>query len=610
MKTATALLKLAGLFAFIVVLNFSCKKEDKADNTNNNNNNNPIGPFAVTLPNQSVNMSVSGKVVDENNSPVGGATVTGAGITVTTDANGVYRISHGSFNGNYATIRIEKANYFTLVKTIRSRSGSTQYIVSKLSPKALIGTISAAGGNVQFSSGNVTLEFPANAFTDASGNAVTGSVNVYATYIDPTTSDAPTRMPGNLSAVEAPSTEYLLQSYGMMGVELKDASGQTVKLASDKKANITATIPSSLVATAPDSLPLWYFDDITGVWVKEGTATKTGNTYKGEVAHFTFWNMDVYCSWYLFEARFLNRNDNSIIAYGHFSINGVGSPAVYHETTDADGSTFGMVPQNTALQLRFYDANGTVVLDSIIGPYTSSVNIGNIFINYPLTAPTISGTMVNCNGQIVSHGSMTAMVDSLDYHADVNNDGTFTITLAPGLVTNSIITLTGIDSTTSTSVSASAITYTGNHNMTTGFVFACATGGPSEFISYNLDGTDHLMIRNQDSAFCRRTYAYNRTELSCRRANGSPTVEGFVSFITGPTSVGGTDTSSILTLHQYSSTGSPDALHISSFTESYTAYPPAQGVEGWVIGTYTCIFTDDANLPHTITANFRMWRRN
>jgi hypothetical protein len=607
MKTTTALLKLLGLMAFVVVFNASCKKNDKIDTTNPNNT---TGPFTVTLPNNAVNMSVAGKVVDDNNNPVSNATVTGGGITVTTDANGVYRINHGNFNGNYATIKIEKANYFTLVKTIRSRSGNTQYIVSKLSPKTLIGTIAVSGGSVQFGSGNITLEFPANAFVDAAGAAVTGSVNIYATYIDPTTAEATTRMPGNLTAAEAPSTEYLLQSYGMIGVELKDANGLTVKLAAGKKAAITASIPASLVASAPDSLPLWYFDENAGVWVKEGTATKAGNTYKGEVAHFTFWNMDTYCSWYFFESRFINRNDSSIIAYGHFSINGVGSSTVYHETTDADGTTLGMVPQNTALRLRFYDANGIVVLDSLIGPYTNSVNIGDVYVNYPLTAPTISGTMVDCSGQVVTHGSMSAMVDSLDYHADVSSDGTFSITLAPGLALNSQIYITGIDSTTSIAVAPSTITYSGNHNMSTSFVFACASGGPSEFISYNLDGTDHIFVRNLDSAFCSRTYAFNRTNIACRRANGSPMVEGYVAFITGPTVHALDDTSSILTLHQYSSAGTPKTLNIDTFTESYSAYPSAQGVEGWVIGTFTCVYRDDASLPHTITSNFRMWRRN
>ncbi|MFT3908648.1 MAG: carboxypeptidase-like regulatory domain-containing protein [Ferruginibacter sp.] len=607
MKT-TAFLKWLAFVMIIAGISYSCKK-------NNDVTDNPIvtpppttGPYNITLPGSTVVLSVVGKVIDENNNPVSGATITGGGASTTTNANGVFRINNGSFNGSFATVKIEKSNYFTLVKTLISKSGNTQYIVGKISPRTLAGTIAATGGSLQFGSGSVTIDFPANAFVDASNNAVTGPVSVYATYIDPTSADAKDRMPGNLSAIEAPSTEYLLQSFGMMGVELKDANGQTVKLASGKTASLTANIPASLSASAPATIPLWYFDDANGVWVKDGVATKTGNTYKGDVSHFTFWNMDVYNSWVFFEARFLNVHDSSALPYAHFSINGVGSAAVYHEYTESDGTTFGMVPDSVPLQLRFYATDGTVLLDTTIGPYTTDVNIGDVYINFPPVTPTISGTLVDCTGQVVSHGSISVMIDSLDFPATVANDGTFSITLYDNIPTNTIIHVTGIDSTTNTVVPAYTITYTGGSAIHAGFVFACATGGPSEFISYNLDGTDHLFIRNTDSVFCWNTQAFNRTNLSCRRANGNPQTEGIVSFITGPTSVGGTDTSSILTLHQYTTASTPKSLNIVSFTESYSAYPPTQQAEGWVIGTFTCVFTDDVNITHNITANFRAYR--
>jgi len=570
----------------------------------------PSGPFTVTLPNNPVVLSVAGKVTDENNNPVVGATVTGGGKSVTTNAQGFFKISQGNFNGNYGTIRIEKVNYFTLVKTIQSKSGATQYIIGKLSPKTLIGKVGTAGGTINFAGGMASVSFPENAFLNSAGNAITDSVNIYATYLDPTAADINQRMPGNLAGVEAPSTAYQLQSYGMLAVELKDAGNQTVKLAPGKKATINANIPASLTASAPASIPLWYFDESAGVWVKEGSATKNGNSYSGEVSHFTFWNMDIYNTFCWFEARYKNRSDSSILSYAHLSFNGVGSNVLYHAYTDANGYTYGMIPVNVPLQMRFYNTNGTVLLDTTIGPFAGSTNIGNVYINFPPTTPAINGTLVNCNGIPVTSGSITVMIDSLDYHADVAQDGSFHIPVMATMALNTVITVTGIDSTTSASVPTLTFTYTGNNTINAGYVFACATGGPSEFISYNFDGTDHMFIRNLDSAFCRRTFAFNRTEIACRRANGSPMIEGYVAFITGPTTTGGTDTSSILTLHQYSTASTPKSLNIISFTESYTAYPPAQGVEGWVIGQFNCSFRDSGTTIHNISSNFKMWRRN
>jgi len=65
------------------------------------------------------------------------------------------------------------------------------------------------------------------------------------------------------------------------------------KIASDKKATITMPLSGLLSAAPPTSIPLWYFNESNGLWKQDGTATKTGNTYVGEVSHFSWWNCDL-----------------------------------------------------------------------------------------------------------------------------------------------------------------------------------------------------------------------------------------------------------------------------------------------------------------------------
>jgi hypothetical protein len=608
--------KIAVYFCVVIVLlNFSCQK----DFTNDNIIPTPVTPvlipniLPVTLPNNPVTFSVVGKITDENNLPVSGANVSGGGVTVISNTNGIFKINNGNFNGNFATIKVEKNNYFSIVKTIASLTSETQFINCKLSAKKLIGKIAATGGALDFASGNVNISFPSNAFVNSIGINVVDSVSIYATFIDPTATDASVRMPGNLTGVESPSTTFQLSSYGMLAVELKNAAGESVKLAVGKKATITSTIPSSLMASAPSTIPLWYFDETNGVWVKQGEAVKVNNTYKGDVSHFTFWNFDINLPQVFFSAKFKNRADSTPVPYSRVTLSlASGNNYEYENLTNSGGYAYGYVPKNLPLRMRFYRFNGNVLLDTIVGPFASSPNnLGNIYINFPALPtppPIVKGTMLNCNLLPSTRGSVKVVIDSLDYIGMINNLGQFSILLNSVPAVNAQLYVSGIDSTTNTTIPNTTINYVNNNSLNLGIVYACTTP-PAQFISYTLDGgTPHLFTRGLDSAFCTTTFVFNRTNIACRRANGTPMVEGYVAFLTGPTVSANMDTSSILTLQQYTTASTPRSLNLVSFTEQYTSYPTSLAVPGWVIGNFNATFRDSASLLHTVSSNFKMWR--
>ncbi|TMI80101.1 MAG: hypothetical protein E6H10_14335, partial [Bacteroidetes bacterium] len=124
---------------------------------------------------------------------------------------------------------------------------------------------------------------------DLTGAAYTGDVSVSTFYLNPADVDFNNYMPGNLVGLNSGNQQKILQSFGMTSIEMNNAAGEKLQLASGKTAIITLPIPSAMQATAPATIPLWYVDETKGIWKQEGTANKQGSNYTGTVAHFSFW---------------------------------------------------------------------------------------------------------------------------------------------------------------------------------------------------------------------------------------------------------------------------------------------------------------------------------
>ena len=144
----------------------------------------------------------------------------------------------------------------------------------KLIPKSISGNFSGSlGGTINLSNGS-KLVMPASAVVDGAGNPYTSTVDVAMTWIDPTSTDLPYIMPGDLRGITTGGEERGLQTFGMIGVELTGAGGVPLKIANGKSAELSFPIPAALSSTAPASIDLWHFDELTGRWKQEGQATK------------------------------------------------------------------------------------------------------------------------------------------------------------------------------------------------------------------------------------------------------------------------------------------------------------------------------------------------
>jgi hypothetical protein len=182
-------------------------------------------PGQVVLPSP-VTANLQGNVLDENGQPAANVVINvGSEITVT-DTKGYFRINNAPLDKNAALVTAEKLGYFKALRSFSATSGTNQVVI-KLIKKDLGGTINGtSGGDVSLSNGT-KISLPANGIVKASDNSVyTGTVNVYASYIDPTASDILDRVPGSFMANDKDGKRVLLSSFGMMAVELESSAGE------------------------------------------------------------------------------------------------------------------------------------------------------------------------------------------------------------------------------------------------------------------------------------------------------------------------------------------------------------------------------------------------
>lgn len=238
--------------------------------------------------------TVAGTVLDaRTGSPVVGATVAAGNQSTTTDANGKFTLL--TMANPQAAVKVSKASYAENVVIANAVDQQTATITAQLLPVAVSTSIdAAAGGTVTVPSSVAQVVLPPASLVRADGLPISGAVTVSVTPIDPAVNTA--YMPGDFRARTSTGTLSQIESYGAMTVTLTDTTGAKVNLAAGKSATIR--IPLATRGTATPTIPLFWFDTASGLWIEEGTATLKGTSpnqyYEGTVTHFTTWNADQY----------------------------------------------------------------------------------------------------------------------------------------------------------------------------------------------------------------------------------------------------------------------------------------------------------------------------
>jgi len=444
---------------------------------------------------KAVTASIQGRVLDENGVPVAGALVSGGGKDTVSDVNGSWGFKDIQVSSRFGYIKVVKPGYFTGSRSVITNAGGTNYISISLIPRTTKGSFAAAsGGTVVIQAGDTVVFDGSSLVNDATKAAYTGTVHVFAAYLDPTDINLSKIMPGDLRGIGKDGKETALQTFGMMAVELEGDAGEKLQLAPGKTAALTFAIPASLQATTPATMPLWYFNDTTGKWIEEGTATRKGNSLCGTTSHFTFWNCDQPMAVVNFKVRLKDQDGNPLAnQFVQLISPTYGAVGTY---TDSTGFAGGLIPKGETLAFQVLNPCGTVIFGENVGPTLADQDLGTLTVNVENTKLVFTGTVVDCSNKPVASGFVNVLLDGLNFRAPVTN-GTFTLPIKRCSGSTSVAHITAGDYAVQQAGKASTVSVKSD-NVDLGQLSACGNDF-DEMIDITVNGTRYFWSTQPDN---------------------------------------------------------------------------------------------------------------
>ena len=575
------------LLAFILL--FGCNPNDgETPTTNPNGSTLNFGP--------SVSKDFIGQIIDVSNNPIPNALVKISGITKQTDANGIFIIKSATVNEQFALITVTKTGYIDGSRSLVPTTGTNSVKIMLLSNAPTQTINSGASSTVTLLSDGTKVTFDGSFKTDA-GVAYSGTVSVILNHLSAADPSISSKMPGMLLAQNGSGDAKVLETYGMINVELRGSSGQ--KLQITNPAQIELPIATAQLATAPATIALWHYDETLGYWKEDGVANKVGTVYKGTVSHFSWWNCD-----YPFDKANLCINvvnpAGSPIANVRVEITPVGSVYGRDGFTNLTGQVCGIVPANSPLTIKLYDnCNNAILTTSVTG---LAINSNTVLPNIVLTQAmipqtTIQGNLLKCDGTNVTNGYLLLNQSTGTNSMPVTN-GTFNFTTLVCGTTGTSFTLKGFDFDNLQTTSVLNFLYT-FPITNVGNISACTS--ITEFISYQFDGGPvTTLIGNLNASGQGGIYGI---------FGSNPSVANQIAYIGCPITTPGTYTTA--NGFKYIKDSTPFYNIDNTVTNNVVFQLNSFGAIGQYIDmTVTGSFNDTSNISHTINATIHVIRDN
>lgn len=248
-------------------------------------------------------IALSGIVRDASGTPIEGVSIVSGSSAATTNTDGFFefdQIQVVSVLNDRSVVRFSKAGYFDVVRSMdadddAADGASWEVVMCKKENNDFtsIKTYSSSSDQT-VQAGEMKIDMPQDGYkVDGTGASYTGKVKSEMVYLDPNNERFSEMMPGgDLAAVRSDNSSAKLVSYGMTDLNMYAENGDKLQLKDGSKAKLTFPIPAGMGENPPASIPLWSFNEKTGLWEEEGSAALQGNVYVGEVTHFSWVNLD------------------------------------------------------------------------------------------------------------------------------------------------------------------------------------------------------------------------------------------------------------------------------------------------------------------------------
>lgn len=248
-------------------------------------------------------IALSGIVRDASGTPIEGVSIVSGSSSATTNTDGFFefdQIQVVSVLNDRSVVRFSKAGYFDVVRSMdadddAADGASWEVVMCKKENNDFtsIKTYSSSSDQT-LQAGEMKIDMPQDGYkVDGTGAGYTGKVKSEMVYLDPNNERFSEMMPGgDLAAVRSDNSSAQLVSYGMTDLNMYAENGDKLQLKDGSKAKLTFPIPAGMDKNPPASIPLWSFNEKTGLWEEEGSAALQGNVYVGEVTHFSWVNLD------------------------------------------------------------------------------------------------------------------------------------------------------------------------------------------------------------------------------------------------------------------------------------------------------------------------------
>jgi formylglycine-generating enzyme required for sulfatase activity len=380
-------------------------------------------------------ISLSGYVSDHNGDFLKGVLVRSGSKKVYTNLIGYFELDTVEVVNNRIILNLSKDGYFPLQRSERYRSSTSMSM--SLQPKGNVHGYSAhetftATEAKQVKIGDsMSLSLPTNALVTANGEPYLGEANVDVMFLHPNYPDFSEKMPGgDMSAIASDGSSKQLVSFGIATVLLSDSTGKKLQLGNGVSATMSAIIPDNLLTDAPDTMPMWHWDEEMSIWVEEGFAEREGNYYIAEVSHFSTWNWDYGVLGGTTKGRVVDCNGNGVadvkvVPVSMDDLSGGSSRACsyassamsyYGTYTDKDGYySFDI--------LRSRDAAGNWYCTPVYSVILGGMQVGDFGRAKSITGANLSYSDITFSCPIEVSGSFTNTCDSLSTAFWLEKDG-------------------------------------------------------------------------------------------------------------------------------------------------------------------------------------------